>query len=112
LFYRVKFRSKSIAKHPAGKAGASTVAAQIGDILSNTANYQSGIRAIGLRIAEQAVIPMFASSALAERLLGTESAVAVLNTGFGFTLRAAAPIAMLNFLRIASLAGDFNQSMS
>jgi len=87
------------------KAGASTVAAQIGDILSNTANYQSGVRAIGLRIAEQAVIPMFTSSALALLMLGTESAVAVLNTGFGFTLRAAAPIAMLNFLRIASQEG-------
>lgn len=59
------------------KAGTETVAAQIGDILSNTASYQSGVRAIGLRIAEQAVIPMFTSSALALLMLGTESAVAV-----------------------------------
>jgi Cu2+-exporting ATPase len=91
------------------KSASETVAARVGDILSNTANFQSGMRAIGARIAEQAVIPMFAFSALAGRLLGPESAVAVLNTGFGFTLRAAAPIAMLNFLQIASLAGDSNQ---
>ena len=87
------------------KAGDETVAAQIGDILSNTANFQSGIRAIGLRIAEKSAAPTLGLAALAGLTLGSESAIAMFNAGFGFTLRAAAPMAMLNFLRIASSEG-------
>jgi len=87
------------------KAGSDTVAAQIGDILMSTASYQSGMRAIGLRIAEKGAIPTLAFGALALITVGIESALAMFNTGFGYPLRAGAPIAMLNFLRIASEQG-------
>lgn len=87
------------------KAGSDTVAAQIGDILTNTANFQSGMRAIGLRIAEKGALPTLGFGALALLTLGREGSLAVFNSGFGYPLRAAAPIAMLNFLRIASEEG-------
>lgn len=87
------------------KAGLDTVAAQIGDILTNTANFQSGMRAFGLRIAEKGAFPTLVFGALALFTLGREGALAVFNAGFGYPLRAAAPIAMLNFLRIASQEG-------
>ena len=87
------------------KAGSDTVAAQIGNILVNTANFQSGMRAIGLRIAEKGTTPTLAFGALALLTLGREGALAVFNAGFGYPLRATAPIAMLNFLRIASQEG-------
>ena len=87
------------------KAGSDTVATQIGNILSNTANYQSGMRAIGLRIAEKGAIPTLGFGALALLTLGSEAGFAVFNASFGYPLRAAAPIAMLNFLRIASQEG-------
>ncbi len=87
------------------KAGSDTVAAQIGDVLSNTANFQSGMRAIGLRIAEKGALPTLGFGALALLTVGSQGAAAVFNAGFGYPLRAAAPIAMLNFLRIASQEG-------
>ena len=87
------------------KAGSDTVAAQIGGILSHTANFQSGMRAIGLRIAEKGASPPLGFGALAFLTLGPAGTLAVLNAGFGYPLRASAPIAMLNFLRIASQKG-------
>ena len=87
------------------KTGSETVAAQIGEILSNTANFQSGMRALGLRIAEKGATPALGFAALALLTLGSEGGLAVLNAGFGYPLRATAPVAMLNFLRIASIEG-------
>jgi Cu2+-exporting ATPase len=87
------------------KAGSETIAAQIGDILSNTASFQSGMRAIGQRIAEKGAFPTLGFGTLAWFTLGSSGTLSVLNAGIGYTLRAAAPIAMLNLLRIASQEG-------
>ena len=95
----------SVKRYQVEKAGSDTVAAQIGDILSHTANFQSGMRAIGLRIAEKGASPTLGFGALAFLTLGPAGTLAVLNAGFGYPLRASAPIAMLNFLRIASQKG-------
>ncbi|MEM7537454.1 MAG: HAD-IC family P-type ATPase, partial [Chloroflexota bacterium] len=84
------------------KAGSDTVAAQIGDVLTNTANYQTGMRTVGIRIIERGALPTMALGALAWITMGGEAATAALNASFGHSLRTAGPIAMLNFLRISS----------
>lgn len=87
------------------KAGASTVAAQIGDILNHTADFTSTIRSRGEKVIDRGAVPTLIFSALALPVLGAAQAVAVLYASFGFHMRIAAPISVLNFLRIASQNG-------
>ena len=87
------------------KAGQDTVAAQIGDILNRTADFKSNILSRGEKIIEQGAIPTLALSALAFPLLGIQSALATLYTAFGYHMRSAAPISVLNFLNMASQHG-------
>jgi Cu2+-exporting ATPase len=87
------------------KAGQDTVAAQIGDILNSTADFKSNILSRGEKIIEQGARPTLALSALALPLLGTQSALATLYTAFGYHMRSAAPISVLNFLNMASENG-------
>ncbi len=87
------------------KAGSDTVAAQIGDILNRTADFKSNILSRGEKIIEQGAMPTLVLSALALPLLGTQSALATLYTAFGYHMRSAAPISVLNFLNMASQNG-------
>lgn len=87
------------------KAGAETVAAQIGQILNHTADYKSGIQSQGQRVVEQGAIPTILISALTLPILGAESALAALYSAFGYHMRFAAPVSVLNFLRITSENG-------
>ncbi|MBF0376217.1 MAG: heavy metal translocating P-type ATPase [Desulfamplus sp.] len=86
------------------KAGADTVIAQLGEILSRTADFKTSIQSKGRVIADKAVVPTLALSAMAVPL-GATHALAVLNSGFGYNMRLIAPISMLNFLSIASKEG-------
>jgi len=87
------------------KTGGETVAAKIGDILNQTADYQLSIVSRGEAVADRATLPMLALSALALPLLGVQSALAVLMSYVGYNMRIVAPISMLNFLDITSHNG-------
>lgn len=87
------------------KAGGETVAAQIGDILLRTADYRSSVQSRGKQIIDRWAFPTLGFSALALWPIGGEGALAILNAGFGCHMRFAAPIAVLNFLRMASQHG-------
>lgn len=87
------------------KTGQDTVAAQIGDILHATADFKSNILSRGEQIINQGAVPTLALSALALPLLGINSALATLYSSFGFHMRSAAPISVLNFLNLASQNG-------
>lgn len=87
------------------KAGTDTVAAQIGKILNHTADFKSSIQSQGERVVEQGAIPTILISALTLPILGPESALAALYAAFGYHMRFAAPISVLNFLRITSETG-------
>jgi Cu2+-exporting ATPase len=87
------------------KTGASTVAAQIGDILNHTADFKSLVQSRGQKIVEQGALPTLAIGLLTLPLLGAESAVAAIGASFGYHMRHAAPISVLNYLRIASEQG-------
>ncbi len=87
------------------KAGKETVAAQIGDILNQTADFKSSIQSRGQKIVDQGAVPTLALSALTFPILGTQSALAVIFSSFGYHMRIAAPLSVLNFLHIASEKG-------
>jgi heavy metal translocating P-type ATPase len=87
------------------KAGASTVASQIGDILNRTADYQSSVETKGEQLADYSVLPTLGISALALQTLGPLGAATVLFSNYAGTLRIAAPLSMLNFLTISSRSG-------
>jgi Cu2+-exporting ATPase len=86
-------------------AGSETVAAEIGDILNRTTDFKSSIESRGEKIVEQGARPTLLFAGLAWRLLGIDSAFAILLCGFGYHMRYTAPISVLNFLRMASEDG-------
>ena len=87
------------------KAGSETISAQISQMLMQTAEHKTDIQLRGERIADQTALPTLLLSAVTWPLLGIESALAVLQLGFGYTMRVIAPISTLNFLNIASQQG-------
>lgn len=87
------------------KTGKETVAAQIGEILSHTADFKSLVQSRGQRIVEKGVLPTLAAGLVTWPLFGAQSAVAALGASFGYHMRHAAPISVLNYLRIASGKG-------
>lgn len=87
------------------KTGNETVAAQIGDILSHTADFKSSVQSRGEKIINRGATPTLALSALALPFLGPYSALSVLFSSFGYHMQLAAPISVLNFLNIVSEKG-------
>ena len=87
------------------KAGEASLAAQIGEILNRTASYQQQLEAKGVALANRSTLPLLLLSGLALPLVGAAGATAVLASNIGMTLKIASPIAMLNFLNLASHAG-------
>ncbi|MGF1525585.1 MAG: heavy metal translocating P-type ATPase [Candidatus Competibacterales bacterium] len=84
------------------RTGEETRAAQIVQVLENTSAFTGLIQARGIKIAEQAVIPTLALSAVGLPIVGPSGSLALLTTSFGYNLRVVSPISMLNFLQISS----------
>jgi len=87
------------------KTGSSTVAMQVGNILSNAANYHSSWVARSEQIADQTVLPILSLCSLAWLTLGSTSAVTIFNSGLGSILLFSGPLNMLSYLSIASHNG-------
>ncbi len=87
------------------KAGSETIAAQIGQILNNTADYQAVLEAEALEICNKTVLPSLALSMLVFPVFGLQRAVAILGANYGSNLSILGPMSMLNFLNIASEKG-------
>lgn len=87
------------------KAGKETAAAQIGEILTNTASYQMAIDSKAMQVVNASLTPTLAAAGLAWLLVNFEGAVAVTNSAFGFNIRLTGPIAMLNYLNLAAQRG-------
>ena len=86
-------------------SGDSTIAAQLGAILNSTASYQMSIDSKALQLANASVAPTLAAAGLAWLWVGFEGAVATTSATFGFSVRLTGPIAMLNYLNVASQQG-------
>lgn len=84
------------------KTGKATVAAQIGEMLEKTASYQMDITTKAYRIAETSVLPTLVAAGAALLTVGYSGMVAITSTIFGFNLRISGPLALLNYLNVAS----------
>ncbi|MGH8656738.1 MAG: heavy metal translocating P-type ATPase [Gammaproteobacteria bacterium] len=84
------------------KTGRATVAAQIGEILNRTTGYQMSIESKGMELAHASALPTLVLGGLAWPLVGYEAMVAILGASIGLNVKITGPIAMLNFLNIAS----------
>lgn len=84
------------------KAGQDTVAAQIGEVLSRTTSFTSSLDLKGRMIADRSVMPTLLISLLTLPFLGPTSAVTVLFSYFGYTMRFISPLSVLNFLSLAT----------
>jgi len=84
------------------KAGTETVAARIDEILNRTESYQLALQSRGIKLANDSAAPTLGLSAVALLARGPESALAMLNSAFGVSVRVSAPITMLNLFNIAS----------
>ncbi len=87
------------------KAGVDSVAVQINEILRKSADFRSLTTQKGERIRNQGAAITLSLSALTLPLLGVQSALAMLYAGFGYSLKYAAPIGTLNYLRESARNG-------
>ena len=87
------------------RAGSETVAAQIGDILTRTADYRYAIEARSQQLADRSVLPTLGISAVAALTQGLVSGVAVVSSNFSEVLRVASPLGMLSYLTVATQNG-------
>lgn len=84
------------------QAGADTVAARIKEVLRHTADYTSSIELQGEAIGDKNALPMLALGAITVPLLGPMSALTVVCSYIGYSMRVIGPLSVLNFLKIAS----------
>ena len=87
------------------KAGIATTAAQIGEILNNTANCQLTIESQAMQFVDRMALPTLLTAGVAWPLVGYQGAVAVTGAAFGYNLRIGGPITMLNYLNLAAEQG-------
>ncbi len=84
------------------KTGQATVAAQIGEMLNNTASYQMAITTKAFRMANASVGPTLAVAGLAGLLIGAAAMVSITSTILGFNLMLSGPLALRNYLLVAT----------
>lgn len=87
------------------KAGQATVAAQIGEMLEKTASYQTSITSKAAQLADRSVAPTLGVAGLAALLLGPAGAASITSTMFGLNLWISGPLAIRNFLTVATRRG-------
>ena len=87
------------------KSGSETATAQIAQILNDTAGYKLAAQHRGEQLADKAVIPTLAVGALAWATIGSQGAVAALNSDLGTGIRMAAPLGMLSTLALCAQKG-------
>lgn len=87
------------------QAGENVIAVQVNDALHSSADLRATISQRGERVRNQGAFLTMAISGVTLPLYGLGSAIATLYAGFGYSLKYAAPIGMLNGLRVAAQNG-------
>jgi Cu2+-exporting ATPase len=87
------------------KAGRETLVMQIGEILNRTTAFHLTVENRGLALAEKSVLPSLALSAVVLPLLGLTNALAVLSAMPGVDMYYAGPLALLNYMHMATRHG-------
>jgi Cu2+-exporting ATPase len=84
------------------KTGAETSAAQIGEILNRSTEYQLSMEARAIKIADRTLIPMLVTSVASVPFVGPAGAIAVLGSNFTLNMVWLRVLTLLNFLNVAS----------
>jgi Cu2+-exporting ATPase len=87
------------------KSGQETTAAQISEILRNTADYQTSVEEWSRRFGDQAALPQLVLTTAALPVAGLQGAMAVLISDVAWDARMTGPLSMLNFLNLATKHG-------
>lgn len=87
------------------RAGDDTVAAQIGTILAQTADYRRHLEARSVQLADSSVAPTLAAGGITLLVAGPLAGVTALMANYSEVLRVVAPLGMLNFLSLAAEQG-------
>ncbi|MEM7134381.1 MAG: heavy metal translocating P-type ATPase [Chloroflexota bacterium] len=87
------------------KTGAETAAAQVGQILTETSNFTSGVQLRGKEIADRAAGPTLLLSILALPLVGPSRTLAILFSGIGYNMKILGPLSVMNYLQLTSQVG-------
>lgn len=87
------------------KQGVETITGQIAETLEHAAKFKSRVQSRGDRIVEKGAARTLLASGAAIPFIGLSHAVALTYSGFGYQMRMAAPLMVLNYLRIASRRG-------
>ncbi len=87
------------------RAGEATIAAKIGDILANTANYKQTFESRSQVLSDRWSLPTLTAAGVALPFAGLSGSIAVLLSSLGYNLRIVGPLRMLNFLRLAARGG-------
>jgi Cu2+-exporting ATPase len=87
------------------KCGQDTVAAQIGEILKNTADFRSSVEAKSLKLSDQLALPTVLAGGATLAVLGPVSGVALISCNFSDVVRVGSPLGVLNFLKLATEQG-------
>lgn len=87
------------------RAGEATIAAKIGEILAQTANFKQAFETRSQDLANRWTLPTLAAAGVALPLHGFGGGIAILLSSLGYNLRIVGPLSMLNFLRVAAQQG-------
>ncbi len=87
------------------KQGSETITGQIAKTLEHAASFKHKVQSRGEYLVEQGAFYTLLASGLTLPFLGLNKAVAISYSGFGYQMRMAAPLMVLNYLRIASRNG-------
>ncbi|MEK8019180.1 MAG: HAD-IC family P-type ATPase, partial [Candidatus Parabeggiatoa sp.] len=87
------------------QTGQDTIAARIGNILNNTADFTSSMQARGLEIANNYTPATLALSGITLPFFGANAALTILLSSLGYNMRLISPISVLNYLKILSEQG-------
>jgi Cu2+-exporting ATPase len=87
------------------KQGSETVTGQIAQTLQHASTFKNQMQSRGEKIVEKGASLTLLSCATAIPLMGVNVAMALSYSGFGYQMRTAAPLMVLNYLRIASRNG-------
>lgn len=87
------------------KTGAETAAAQVGQMLLETAEFTSAVELRGKAIADRAALPTLVLSGAFLPWVGISRALAILFSGIGYNLKIIGPLSVLNYLQRLAVDG-------
>lgn len=87
------------------RSGDETTAAQIGDILNQTAAFRDTLELRGIALVERFIPYTLMLGAVSLPFVGINRALALLESSFGYDLRMSGPMSVLNLLQIAARQG-------